>query len=170
MTLLYSDVSEHEALYNAARKYPRGIEGLADALSARLSKRISPNVLRNKLRPGIDTHHVTLEDFSLVLELCEEARVDAAMQPLDALCWRHGRVAVEIPAADPHDPNPARTVCQVMAKIGNVAETVARAAEDGVITEAELEVIEGDFFRAQAALASWHAAIRAQAEAQSSKR
>ena len=165
MTYLYSDVSQHEALYNAARKYPQGIEGLADALSARLNKRISSNVLRNKLRPGIDTHHITLEDFSLVLELCEEARIDGALQPLDALNWRHGRVAVQIPEVDPDDPNPARPVCQVMAKIGTVADTVTKAAEDGVITVAELEEIEGHFLRAQAALASWHAEIRAQAEA-----
>lgn len=170
MTRLYSDASQHEALYIAARKYPQGIEGLADALSARQGKRISPNVLRNKLRPGIDTHHITLEDFSLILELCEEARVEVALQPLNALCWRHGHVAVEIPEANLQDPNPARTVCQVMAKIGVVAETVAKAAEDGVITEQELEAIEGDFLRAQAALASWHAVIRIQAQAQSLKR
>ncbi len=170
MTHLYSDVSQHEALYNAARRYPAGIEGLANALSARLGKRISPNVLRNKLRPGIDTHHVRLEDFSLVMELCEEARVDSALQPLDALCWRHGCVAVEIPDVDPNDPNPARTVCEVMAKIGTVAAGVAKAAEDGVITEAELEAIEGDFLRAQAALASWRAEIRAQANSQQRKR
>lgn len=168
MTHMYSETSQHEALYNAARKYPGGIDGLAHALSVRLDKRISPNVLRNKLRPGIDTHHVTLEDFSLILELCEEARVNCAAQPLNALCWRHGHVAVQVPVADPDDPNPARTVCAVMSKIGVVAETVAKAAEDGVITERELEAIEADFLKAQAALASWHAAIRLQAESQRS--
>jgi len=170
LTYLYSDTSQHEALYNAARKFPGGIDGLANALSARLGKRISPNVLRNKLRPGIDTHHITLEDFSLVLELCEEARVESALQPLDAVCWRHGRVAVEVPEVDPNDPNPARTVCQVMAKVGAVAEAVAKAAADGVIDERELDEIEAVFFRAQAALASWHAEIRVQAEAQARKR
>ncbi len=163
MTYLYSDASQHEALYNLARKYPGGIEGLASALSARLARSISPNVLRNKLRPGIDTHHITLEDFSLILELCEEARVPAAAVPLEALCWRHGRVPVELPEVDVDNPKPARTVCQVMAKIGVLADTVAKAAEDNVITEAELESIEGEFLKAQVALATWHTEIRTQA-------
>ncbi|BCL92129.1 phage regulatory CII family protein [Ralstonia pseudosolanacearum] len=165
MTHRYSDADQHEALYNLARKYPGGIEGLASALSARLDRRISPNVLRNKLRPGIDTHHVTYEDFSLILELCEEARVPGAIAPLEALCWRHGRIPVELPQVDTDDANPARTVCQVMARIGGLAATVAKAAEDNVITEAELEAIEGEFLKAQVALATWHAEIRAQAVA-----
>ncbi|MHA6847295.1 phage regulatory CII family protein [Ralstonia syzygii] len=165
MTYIYSDVSSHEALYNLARKYLGGIEGLAAALSSRLARRISSNVLRNKLRPGIESHHVTLEDFSLILELCEEARVPGAHVPLEALCWRHSRVPVELPEVDGDDPNPARTVCQVMARIGDLAATVAKAAEDNVITEAELEGIEGEFLKAQVALATWHAEIRAQAGA-----
>lgn len=165
MTYMYSDISQHEALYNAARKYPGGIDSLAVALSVRTCKRISPNVLRNKLRPGIETHHVSLEEFSLILELCEEARVDGVFQPLDAMCWRHGRVAVDLPQVEGDDPTPSRTVCKVMGKIGKLADTVAKAAEDNVITEEELGAIEAEFIRAQQALAGWHAEIRARADA-----
>lgn len=163
MTYLYSDANQHEALYNTARKYPGGIEGLASALSARFGKRVSPSVLRNKLRPGIDTNHVTFEDFSLILELCEEARVDGALQPLDALCWRHGRVPVATAVVDDFDADPSHAVCKVMSKIGRLADTVAKAAEDNVIDERELENIESEFLRASKALAAWHVQIRAQA-------
>ncbi|BCL86684.1 phage regulatory CII family protein [Ralstonia pseudosolanacearum] len=158
-----SEVDQHEALYGLATRYPGGLAGLAHALSQRTGKRVYLNVLRNKLRPGIDSHHITLEEFSLILELCEEARVPGAHAPLDAMCWRHGRVPVELPEANTDDPSPARTVCQVMAKIGDLAATVVKAAEDDVITEAELEGIEGEFLKAQVALATWHAEIRAQA-------
>ncbi|MGD7196529.1 phage regulatory CII family protein [Ralstonia pseudosolanacearum] len=158
-----SEVDQHEALYGLATRYPGGLAGLAHALSQRTGKRVYLNVLRNKLRPGIDTHHITLEDFSLILELCEEARVPGAHAPLEALCWRHGRIPVELPQVDADDPNPARTVCQVMAKVGDLAATVAKAAEDNVITEAELDGIEAEFLKAQVALATWHAEIRSQA-------
>ncbi|MDB0523778.1 phage regulatory CII family protein [Ralstonia solanacearum] len=158
-----SEVDQHEALYGLATRYPGGLAGLADALSRRTGRRVYLNVLRNKLRPGITSHHVTLEDFSLILELCEEAHVPGAHAPLEALCWRHDRVPADLPEADAEDPNPARTVCQVMSKIGDLAATVARAAEDNVITEPELGGIEAEFLKAQVALATWHAAIRAQA-------
>ncbi|MHC6084532.1 phage regulatory CII family protein [Ralstonia solanacearum] len=160
-----SEVDQHEALYGLATRYPGGLAGLAHALSQRTGKRVYLNVLRNKLRPGIDSHHITLEEFSIILELCEEARVPAAHAPLDALCWRHGRVPVELPEADANDPNPAHTVCRVMAKVGDLAATVAKAAEDNVITGAELEAIEGEFLKAYVSLATWHAEIRTQAAA-----
>ncbi|CBJ37877.1 conserved protein of unknown function [Ralstonia solanacearum CMR15] len=158
-----SEVDQHEALYGLATRYPGGLAGLAHALSQRTGKRVYLNVLRNKVRPGIDSHHITLEEFSMIIELCEEARVPGAHAPLDALCWRHGRVPVELPEAEANDPNPAHTVCRVMAKVGDLAATVAKAAEDNIISEAELEAIEGEFLKAQVALATWRAEIQARA-------
>lgn len=137
MTYQYSDIDQHEALYNLARRYPGGIEALAHAMGRRQDKQVSPNVLRNKLRPGIDTHFLTSEEFSLIVELCEEAAVIGSKVPVQALCWRHGLVAVEPPPA-------TVTGKDLIVKLGNmsrefaelVTEVTADAA-DGVICTAE---------------------------------
>jgi len=141
VTYEYSDIDQHEALYNLARRYPGGIDALAHAMGRRLDKQVSPNVLRNKLRPGIDTHFLNAEEFSLVVELCEEAGVQGAKVPVQALCWRHGLVAVE-------PPPPTVTIRDVIVKLGSVSKEFAELvtevtadAADGVICMAERERI-----------------------------
>lgn len=161
----YSDADQHEALYNVARRYPGGgIAGLAAALSQRLAKRITVPVLRNKLRPGINSHHITFEDLSLIIELCQEANMPDAIVPLEALCWRHSLAVVALPKASEDLDDPAQAVIRVMKEIGDVAAAVTKAAEDGVITEAELDGIEREFIEAQAAIAAWRADIQRRAE------
>ncbi|RLK45964.1 phage regulatory CII family protein [Cupriavidus plantarum] len=165
MSYEYSDADQHEALYNVARRYPGGgIVALAAALSQRLAKRITVPVLRNKLRPGINTHHITFEDLSLIIELCQEANMPDATMPLEALCWRHGLVPVALPRAGEDLGDPAQAVIRVMKEIGDVATAVTKAADDGVITEAELDDIEREFIEAQAAIAAWRADIQRRAE------
>ena len=54
----------------------------------------------------------------------------------------------------------SQTVCKVMSQIGDVAEAVSEALEDGVITELEADLIEREFQGALAALGAWRARIR----------
>ena len=162
----YNEVDQHEALYALASQYPGGLNALADALSRRAGKQMYVAVLRNKLRPGITTHHVTVEELSLIMELCEEAGMPTAFAPLEAMCWRHGRVPVANAVVGDADADPSHAVCKVMSKIGRLADTVAKAAEDNVIDERELEGIEAEFLRASQALAAWRVQIRAQAARQ----
>jgi hypothetical protein len=165
MTYQYSDIDQHEALYNVARRYPcGGIEGLAHAMSVRLGKQVSPNVLRNKLRPGITTHALNAEEFSLVVELCEEAGVDGAKVPVHALCMRHGMVAVE-----PLPSDAMATVTDLMVHLGNVSrefadvvKAVTEGAFDGHIKSDEAERIRKEAMEVmQAVMALSQAASRA---------
>lgn len=164
MSYEYSDVDQHEALYNVARHYPGGIIALAAALGQRQGKQISVAVLRNKLRPGISTHHITYEDVSLIVELCQEASMADATLPIEAQCWRHGMVAVTLPKVGEELGDPSAAVIRVMKEVGDVAAAMTRAAEDGVITEAELDDVEREFIEAQAALMAWRADIRRRAK------
>ncbi|MNS26110.1 hypothetical protein D3C72_580240 [compost metagenome] len=165
MTYQYSDIDQHEALYNVARRYPAGgIEALAHAMSVRLGKQVSPNVLRNKLRPGIATHALNAEEFSLVVELCEEAGVDGARIPVHALCMRHGMVAVE-----PLPAGAIATVTDLMIHLGNVSrefadvvKVVTEGAEDGKIKPDEAGRIQQEVMEVmRAAMALSQAATRA---------
>jgi hypothetical protein len=156
MTRKYSDMNQHDALYKVARAYPGGLE----ALAARME--MSVNVLRNKLAPGIDTHYASFEEFSTIIEYCLQAGVKEAHLPIHALLGRHGMAAFIVPEPEQvNEDDLSQTVCRVMSQIGDVAEAVSTALLDGVITDAEADLIEKEFQGALTALGEWRARIRA---------
>jgi hypothetical protein len=137
MSYEYSDVDQHEALYSLARRYPGNIDALAQAMGRRQGKQVSPNVLRNKLRPGIDSHILGAEEFSLVVELCEEAGVECAKGPVQALCWRHGLVAVSPPAPDTTARDVVAELGVVSREFADLVAEVGKDAFDGEISPDE---------------------------------
>jgi hypothetical protein len=151
-------MNQHDALYKIARAYPGGLEALAQKMQ------ISSNVLRNKLAPGIDTHYPSFEQFSLIVELCQEAGVKDALLPMHALLSRHGMAAFIVPEPEHiSDDDLSQTVCRVMSQVGDVAEAVSSSLLDGVITDAEADLIEREFQGALTALGEWRARIRMRA-------
>lgn len=164
MTLRYSEMSQHDTLYGVARAYPGGIEALAQ----RMGKNV--NVLRNKLRPGIDSHHVNFEEVSAIIELCEEAHVPDALAPLFALNARHGLETFALPNVDTlTDEELTQTVCKTMKKFGDLAANTSAAMMDCIVTSNEMGGIEKDFQQLMAAAGEWRARMRVRA-AQDSKR
>ncbi|MBC3869286.1 phage regulatory CII family protein [Undibacterium oligocarboniphilum] len=161
MTRKYSDMNQHDALYKVARAYPGGLE----ALAARLD--MSVNVLRNKLAPGIETHYPSFEELSLIIEHCHAAGVKEAHLPLHALLGRHGLAAFVVPEpTEVREDDLSQTVCRVMSQVGDVAEAVSTALLDGIITDAEADLIEREFQGALTVLGEWRARIRARRRAQ----
>lgn len=155
MTRRYADMNQHDALYKLARNYPGGIDALAKAME------MSPNVLRNKLAPGIGSHHVSFEEASVIIRLCQQSGVKGALLPLHAVLSRHGMSGFIVPIADQFtNDDLSQTVCRVMSQIGDLAEAVSTAFEDGVCTEAEVDLIEREFQGALAILGSWRERIR----------
>ncbi|MES2040926.1 phage regulatory CII family protein [Undibacterium sp. Ji83W] len=156
MTRKYSDMNQHDALYKIARTYPGGLEALAGRMG------VSVNVLRNKLAPGIESHYPSFEELSMIVELCHEAGVKDAHLPLHALLSRHGMAAFVIPEpSQVSEDDLSQTVCRVMSRVGDVAEAVSTALIDGVITDAEADLIEREFQSALTVLGEWRARIRA---------
>ncbi|MBV8665481.1 MAG: phage regulatory CII family protein [Burkholderiaceae bacterium] len=156
MTRRYSDMNQHDALYKVARAYPGGLEALAERMG------VSVNVLRNKLAPGIDTHYPSFEEMSQIVELCYEASVKDALLPIHALLARHNMAAFVVPEPETVNTDDlSQTVCRVMSQVGSVAEVVSDALLDGVITNAEADLIEREFQGALTALGEWRARIRA---------
>jgi len=155
MTRRYSEMNQHDALYNVARAFPGGLDSLAQHLD------ISPNVLRNKLAPNINSHYPSFEEVSAIVSLCHKAGVKNAHLPLHALLSRHGMAGFIVPdPAEISDEDLSQTVCKVMSQVGNVAEAVSEALMDNVITEREADLIEKEFQGALAALGEWRARIR----------
>lgn len=155
MTRRYSEMNQHDALYKVARAFPGGLEALAAEL------KISVNVLRNKLAPGIDTHYPSFEEVSMIVAQCKKAGVKDALLPLHAMLGRHGMAAFLVPEPDTiSDDDLSQTVCRVMSQVGGVAEAVSGALMDGVITNIEADLIEKEFQGALTALGEWRARIR----------
>ncbi|HTD02900.1 phage regulatory CII family protein [Undibacterium sp.] len=165
MTRKYSDMNQHDALYKVARAYPGGLEALAQKMQ------ISANVLRNKLAPGIESHYPSFEETSQIVEFCHKAGVKNALLPLHALLGRHGMAAFVVPEPDQlSNDDLSQTVCRVMSQVGDVAEAVSSALMDGVITNAEADLIEREFQGALTALGEWRARIRAHSSRQETRR
>jgi len=159
MTRRYSEMNQHDALYQVARAFPGGLDALAQQLQ------MSPNVLRNKLAPNINSHYPSFEEVSAIVGLCHAAGVKNAHLPLHALLSRHGMAGFVVPDPDAiHKEDLSQTVCRVMSQVGNVAEAVSEALMDNVITEREADLIEKEFQGALAALAEWRARIRVHRE------
>lgn len=155
MTRRYSDMDQHDALYKVARAFPGGLDALARLLQ------MSPNVLRNKLAPNINSHYPSFEEVSAIVNLCHIAGVKNAHLPLHAMLSRHGMAGFVVPEpGEISDEDLSQTVCRVMSQVGNVAEAVSEALMDNVITEREADLIEKEFQGALAALAEWRAQIR----------
>jgi hypothetical protein len=160
VTLRYSEMNQHDALYLKARAYPGGIEALAQ----RMGK--TPAVLYNKLRPGIHTHAVNFEEVSEILELCTDAGVDDPLHPLQAMNWRHGLVAFVLPNIECHsDEDLSQIILGVMQEAGEVAKVISDALRDRKINSEELDGIENEFQRLLSAVGLLRSRIKQKAMA-----
>lgn len=164
MTQEYSDMNQHDALYIAARKYPGGVEALAQRM------KISTAVLYSKMRPDCHTHHVTFEQVSEITEYLVGAHVPEALQALHAICWRHGLIAFELPpTSDQDDDSLIQSICKTVQEFGHVTSAVSGALADGKICGKELEEIEREFAQAFGAMTELRERIRAKVAAKADK-
>jgi hypothetical protein len=149
VTLRYSPMNQADALYMIARAYPGGLEELAKDMGG-----MSVNVLRNKIRPTIDTHHCSDEETSRIMELCEDRGMKDAKLPLIAKCFRHRMIAVPMPeAADINDDGMTVSLCNAVKEFSEVATSASVAISDRRVTIDEFRDFQQ---QAQEALASIH--------------
>lgn len=163
----YSDINQHDVLYSVARAYPGGIEALAPRMG------VTAPVLRNKLRPGIDTHYMSFEQVSLLLELVDEARVPNAKLPIRAFCWRHGMVALDvtrIKAEPTGDTDLNRAYGNVLNELGDISKKFGEALADGRVSHAEVDALELEFEQLVAAAMSFREMLHERATADSGAR
>lgn len=159
MTKEYSNINPDEALYNLARKYPGGVE----ALALRLGR--SANVLYKQLSPGVDTHHLSPDDFLRIIEMCAEVGMEDAPVPLHALCFRLGHVAVRLPSLNADLDTLYKDVLVMLSEEGAVSQGIQDAFSErgdggNRLTAAELANIESHIERSMATLAAIRGELR----------
>jgi hypothetical protein len=148
VTCKYSEINQHDALYMVARRYPGGIEALAHRTGR------STSMMYNKLRPGVLTHMVSFEEATEVIELCQQAGVEDALLPAEALAWRLGRVLVDVPQENTNSNEElTQLVCKAVKEFGDVGSSIYQSlATNNEIDTRELAAFEVEFKEAIAAL------------------
>lgn len=137
MTYRYTNMNQHDALYKVARKYLGGIEALACRMGILVA------TLYKKLRPAVETHHVTFEEATEIMEHLDEAHVPDAFAPLHAMCWRLGHVAFQMPKAEQDPDDLLKQLVDVMSADGVLATLLNKAlATDGDINNQEFDEID----------------------------
>ncbi len=156
MTCEYFDSDPDDALYNLARRYP----GKIAALALRMGREES--TLRKQLSPAVFTHHLSPEDFIRIIELCAEANVPGAYQPLHALSFRLEHIALRLPPADADAGELFGQVLLMLREEGALASNIQEAlANDGKIDQRELAEIEDHLEQCIGALATLREQVRA---------
>ena len=139
MTHRYSEMNPGDALYMAARKYPGGI----DALAGRLG--MPAGVLYKKLGTKVDSHHVSYEEVSAIIDFMIEAGKDDMVDlVINAFCWRHEYLAFELPRQFVSDEKLFDQVLVIMQQEGDLASGLRDAMRDGTINARECEQLDRD--------------------------
>lgn len=155
MTKAYSQMSALDALYTAARRYPGSVE----AMALRLNK--SPEVLRKKLQPDVESHHITLSEALDIIELLDGTVPDAADLAIGSIAWRLDRAMVRLPKCDSSVDELLQQVLVIFAEEGKLSQDISVAlSNDGKIDARELDMIEADLSHSIEALMSLRDKVR----------
>jgi len=139
-----SEIHWRDALYNAVRQMPGGVNVAATYLTDRRGRAITGESLRKKLR-GVEGESVSLEIAELLTEWMQELVEgrDHAVVWIQSLAAQFGVAADPVPASSASCPGGVEAlqtkVLQVAACAGQLASVTAEALADG-----ELSLAEGD--------------------------
>lgn len=120
-----------DAAHATVHDYPGGSESLGPRVG------ISPAVLRNKVNPNNETHHLTLAEATRITDLTGDTRI------LQAWAHHSGYLLVKAP-----DANAASSDMAVLEQVvslgvanGKFMQTINAALADGKVDQKELEAI-----------------------------
>lgn len=156
MTHRLDQMNVLDAVYKVAKGYPGGVE----ALSLRLG--LGAGTLRKKLGRHVETHHLTVEELSEIVEMSTQVRNTDALLPIRALCWRHGGVFVPMPdTGNATGSEFLRLVIRQAKEQGDIIRKIEEAlANDKQIDARELRDLEQEFEEALAASSQLLEALR----------
>ncbi|HBZ8061203.1 TPA: phage regulatory CII family protein [Klebsiella pneumoniae] len=116
-----------DAAHKTVKDYPGGSEALAVRIG------MSAAVLRNKVNPNNNTHHLTLAEASEIMGVTGDDRI------LHAMAAEHGYTLQKMQADGMASVMGA--MLENAAKQGAFAQALQEALSDGLISENEMKVI-----------------------------
>jgi hypothetical protein len=145
-----------DAAHSVVHDYAGGAESLAPRVG------IGAAVLRSKVNPNTQTHHLSLLEASRITGLTDDMRI------LHAFAAEHGRVVVKPgDADDASDMAVLEVIAAMWSTNGDLGTAVHRALADGVLTTAELALIKAAAVSHQQKIASLLHRLEAMAEPES---
>ncbi|MBO0393934.1 phage regulatory CII family protein [Stenotrophomonas maltophilia] len=118
-----------DAAHKTVKDYPGGSEALAVRIG------MSAAVLRNKVNPNNNTHHLTLAEASEIMGVTGDDRI------LHAMAAEHGYTLQKMQADGMASVMGA--MLENAAKQGAFAQALQEALSDGLISENEMKAISG---------------------------
>lgn len=124
-----------DAAYAVVHDYPGGSESLAPRLG------MVPAVLRNKVNPNNDTHHLTLREAVRITQMTNDNRL---LHAINAEC---NHVAIEAAEeGEPSDMAILELMAGVWSRNGELGESIRHALVDGELSEGEfLKISEAGY-------------------------
>jgi len=118
-----------DAAYHTVHDYPGGSESLGPRIG------VSPAVLRNKVNPHNDTHHLTLAEAVRIVGVTGDTRILQA--------WAHslGMLLIKAPEGMECDMSVLEAVVETGVAHGQFMQAIHSALADGRIDESELASI-----------------------------
>lgn len=144
-----------DAAYSTVHDYPGGSEALAPRLG------MSAAVLRNKVNPNNDTHHLSFAEASRIIGITGDVRM------VHALAAQHGLICTSVETHAPaSDLAVLELVTQVWRKNGNVGAAVDDTLADGRVEHREIEKVKDSIYRVQVAMQAMLDRLEGMAEAE----
>lgn len=119
-----------DAAYHTVHDYPGGSESLGPRVG------ISPAVLRNKVNPNNDTHHLTFAEAQRLVDITGDD------QMLRAWANARGYLVVQAPAGHDCDMSVLEAVVETGVAHGQWMQTIHSALADGAIDAKEVQAID----------------------------
>lgn len=143
MTCRYSEIAWIDVLYTSVLKTPGKVEDAARFLTERRGIRITGESLRLKLRE-VEGARISGEMFELLVEWMREKNQPHALDAVHAFNARFNLVAAEPMPSQGSDGITAlvNSALVVSNRVGQFADEIRKAAEDGIIEPREVEAIE----------------------------
>lgn len=129
-------MNTQDAAHHTVHDYPGGSVSLAPRIG------MSAAVLRNKVNPHCQTHHLTLDEADRIMSMTGDCRM------LHALAANHGHVCVAMPGDAPaSDLAVLEMVTSVWRSNGDVGRAIDDVLSDGRVDAHELPTVEAAIYQ-----------------------
>lgn len=138
-----------DSIHAAVHDYPGGAESLAPRLS------MSPVILRSKVNPNTQTHHVNVRDLDRIMSLTGDFR------PLFALAANHGHACVPLIDGPIGDLAILERITKVWKEVGDVGQLTQAILSDSKVERKEVSRYQEEVAQAISALLELQHALEA---------
>lgn len=135
--------------YRIGHEFSGSIAGLASLMAK------GDVVLRNKLNPNSETHHLNIEEFETMVDFANRNRDVAEYWSAKA-----GGVFVKLPEMKESDMGLLDLFMGTMKELGDVSSTFQTAYADGVFTHKEFNLLEIEVDEVIAKLLEFKAGVK----------